>query len=107
MIPQMTVQELQQRLQQDDDKPLILDVREPWEYQLCNLPDSRLMPMRSVPQKLDELDPNRETVVICHHGIRSQQVALYLQRAGFSKLHNLRGGINAWAREIDVHMETY
>lgn len=106
MIHQMTVQELQQRLDQDD-KPLILDVREPWEYQLCKLPDSRLMPMRTVPQMLNELDPDRETVVICHHGIRSQQVALYLEQEGFGKLHNLRGGIDAWAREVDVHMETY
>jgi rhodanese-related sulfurtransferase len=106
MIQQMTVQELQQRLEQEN-KPLIIDVREPWEYQLCSLPDTVLIPMGSIQQRLDELDPDRETVVLCHHGIRSQHVAIYLQRVGFTQLHNLRGGINAWARELDPHMETY
>ena len=106
MIQQMTVQELQQRLEQDNP-PLIIDVREPWEYQLCSLPDTVLIPMGSIQQRLDELDPDRETVVLCHHGIRSQHVAIYLQRVGFTQLHNLRGGINAWARELDPHMETY
>ena len=106
MIEQMTVQELQQRLG-EDNKPLILDVREPWEIQLCSLPDTVQIPMGSIQQRLDELDPDRETVVLCHHGIRSQHVAVYLQRSGFTQLHNLRGGINAWARELDPHMETY
>ena len=106
MIQQMTVQELQQRLEQDNP-PLIIDVREPWEIQLCSLPDTVQIPMGAITQRLDELDPDRETVVLCHHGIRSQHVAVYLQRAGFTQLHNLRGGINAWARELDPHMETY
>lgn len=106
MIQQMTVQELQQRLEQDN-KPLIVDVREPWECQLCSLPDTVHIPMGAIAQRLDELDPDRETVVLCHHGIRSQHVAIYMQRAGFTNLHNLRGGINAWARELDPHMETY
>jgi len=106
MIQQMTVQELQQRLEQDKP-PLIIDVREPWEIQLCSLPDTVQIPMGAITQRLDELDPDRETVVLCHHGIRSQHVAVYLQRAGFTQLHNLRGGINAWARELDPHMETY
>ncbi|MDH5631552.1 MAG: rhodanese-like domain-containing protein [Gammaproteobacteria bacterium] len=103
---QLTVQELKQRLDRDD-KPLILDVREPWECDICRLPDSVHMPMGSVMNRLTELDPQRETVVICHHGIRSQHIAVMLQRAGFEHLHNLRGGIDAWARQLDPYMETY
>ena len=90
-----------------EHSPLLLDVREPWEYNICHLPDSRLLPMGQIHQQLAELDPDQETVVICHHGIRSRQVAMYLEYQGFSNIINLAGGVDAWAREVDVTFPTY
>jgi rhodanese-related sulfurtransferase len=88
-------------------KPLLLDVREHWEYKIVHLPESRLLPMRQVPAELDSLDEEREIIVICHHGIRSRQVALFLASRGFSNVVNLRGGLNAWAHETDSSLATY
>lgn len=87
--------------------PLLLDVREPWEFQTCHLGDSLLMPMREVPARLGELDPAAQTVVICHHGGRSMQVAMFLEKRGFANLHNLSGGVDAWARSVDPAMPVY
>ena len=87
--------------------PLLLDVREPWEYEICHLPGSTLVPMRQIPAAAAGLDPERETVVICHHGIRSRQVALYLEQRGFTRVVNLNGGVDAWAREVDTGMAIY
>lgn len=88
-------------------RPLLLDVREPWEFQVCAIEGSQLTPMRTIPQAAQDLDPAREIVVICHHGIRSRQVAYYLERAGFQSVVNLEGGVDAWARDVDPHMATY
>ena len=63
--------------------------------------------MRQIPQAADNLDPDQEIVVICHHGIRSRQVAMYLEYQGFSDVINLYGGIDAWARDVDRGMATY
>jgi len=104
---QMTVAELKAHLDGAEEKPLLLDVRESWEYRICRLEDTRLIPMRYIPNAIPELDPNRETVVICHHGIRSRQVALYLEHQGFSNVINMQGGVAAWAREVDPRMPTY
>jgi len=65
------------------------------------------MPMAEVPKRLAELDPQAETVVICHHGGRSMQVAMFLEKQGFSRVHNLAGGLDAWARSVDPSMPTY
>ena len=88
-------------------KPLLLDVREPWEFDICHIAGSRLLPMRQVLAGSDALDPNAETVVICHHGIRSYQIAKVLERQGFGAVYNLTGGVEAWAREVDASMPTY
>jgi len=88
-------------------KPLLLDVREPWEYQTCRLEPSLLIPMRELPARFAELDPQADTVVICHHGTRSMQVAYFLLRQGFARVHNLAGGVNAWARAVDPAMPIY
>ena len=88
-------------------KPLLLDVREPWEYEVCAIDGSELVPMRQIPAAAHDLDPAQETVVICHHGIRSRQVAYYLERMGFTDVVNLDGGVDAWARDVDPHMATY
>ncbi len=87
--------------------PLLLDVREPWEYQTCHIRDSMLMPMASVPARQQELDPERPVVCICHHGARSMQVAAFLERAGFEQVHNLTGGVHGWAQQVDPGMPTY
>lgn len=105
---QITPPALQQWLADSSRKPpLLLDVREPWEYQTCHIEGASLMPMNTVPARMAELDRDAETVVVCHHGGRSQQVAMYLERNGFSKLYNLQGGVNAWADQVDPAMNRY
>ncbi|WP_019024503.1 MULTISPECIES: rhodanese-like domain-containing protein [unclassified Thioalkalivibrio] len=104
---QMSPRELQDHLAETDQPPVLLDVREPWEYQRCRIDGSKLIPMGEIPAAYQELNPDDEIVVICHHGVRSQQVCWFLQRAGFGKVINLAGGIDAWARDVDPHMATY
>ena len=88
-------------------KPVLVDVREPWEFEICHLADARLMPMNTIPARLAELDADADTVVICHHGARSMQVAMFLQQQGFTNLYNLAGGVAAWARQVDPAMPGY
>jgi rhodanese-related sulfurtransferase len=99
--------ELKDYLESADVKPLLLDVRQSWEFDICKLDDSVLIPMSSIPANLDQLDKDRETVVICHHGIRSRRVAYYLEQAGFSNIINLKGGVDSWAKTVDNQMATY
>jgi rhodanese-related sulfurtransferase len=87
--------------------PLLLDVREPWEFSICRIEGARLVPMARIPQAISDLDPERETVVVCHHGIRSYQVARFLEQQGFKRVVNLSGGVAAWARDLDPEMRTY
>lgn len=87
--------------------PLLLDVREPAEYQICHLDNAMLIPMNTIPARLAELDPDAEIVCICHHGGRSMQVANYLERNGFTKVINLTGGVHAWSQQVDPGMPTY
>jgi rhodanese-related sulfurtransferase len=87
--------------------PLLLDVREPWESQICRIEPSELMPMQSLPARLHELDGNRPIVCVCHHGGRSMHVAMFLTRQGFADVYNLTGGVDAWARQVDTAMPTY
>jgi rhodanese-related sulfurtransferase len=89
------------------ENPLLLDVREPWEYQTCRIEGSRHLPMNELPRRLQELDPDAEVVAICHHGVRSLHVAYFLVREGFERVHNLTGGVDAWARTIDPAMPVY
>lgn len=87
--------------------PVLLDVRESWEWKLCHLPDTVLIPMRELPERLKELSKTAETVVICHHGVRSYHAARYLETAGFGDVVNLSGGMAAWADEVDPAMARY
>lgn len=87
--------------------PVLLDVRESWEYQLCHIDGSRHIPMGVIPARLTELDPAAEVVVICHHGGRSAQVGMFLERQGFSEVINLAGGVAAWAVRVDRSMPQY
>ena len=88
-------------------RPLLLDVREPWEFQTCSIAGSFHVPMGEIPSRAGELDPGSDVVVICHHGGRSMQVALVLEKNGFDKVHNLAGGVDAWARSVDPAMPVY
>lgn len=85
----------------------ILDVREPWEVQVCAFDDSIHIPMRQLPTSLETLPDDENLVVICHHGVRSLQVMAWLRSNGFNQVSSLRGGINAWAREVAPEMATY
>lgn len=87
--------------------PFLLDVRENWEYETCSIAGSTLMPMNSIPARIDDLDEDAEIVCICHHGARSMQVAAFLERNGFGKVTNLTGGIHAWAVQVDGAMPKY
>ena len=88
-------------------KPLLLDVREPWEYEKARIAGAQLVPMREVPARLEEIDQGKDVVAICHHGGRSQQVALFLEKAGYTKVHNLAGGVDAWSRTVDPTVPLY
>ncbi len=87
--------------------PQMLDVREGWEVATCRIPGSLHVPMGEVPARAGELDPAADVVVICHHGGRSMQVALFLEKNGYAKVHNLAGGVEAWAKSVDPSMPSY
>jgi len=101
----ITPQELKRRLD-GGDTPVLLDVRELWEFEIARIEGSKLIPMGEMPERVSELDPSAETVVICHHGSRSAYVTQALQQAGFGKVLNLEGGLDAYSRE-DPSMPRY
>ena len=104
-IPQMTVQELKQRRDAGEEL-FVLDVREPYEYQIANI-GGTLIPQNEVPQRLAEIDRNREIVVQCRSGGRSQRIAEFLAQQGYPNVKNLAGGILAWADAIDPKITKY
>jgi rhodanese-related sulfurtransferase len=91
--------------------PVLLDVREPWEVQTACVSEDGFklltIPMRDIPARLAELDPDQPVACLCHHGMRSQQVANFLAQSGFTEVVNLQGGIDAWSREIDSSVPRY
>ena len=104
-VPEITPREIKQRLDAGDDL-YILDVREPHEYQICNL-DGHLIPLGELPRRVHELDSSREIVAHCRSGKRSADAVQFLQEAGFHKIWNLKGGILAWADEVDPSVPKY
>ena len=104
-IPEITATELKRR-QDRGEKLFILDVREPHEYQICNL-NGKLIPLGELPRRVNELDSSVEMVVHCRSGKRSADAIHFLQTAGFKKLWNLKGGVLAWADEVDPRMPKY
>ncbi|HQT92514.1 MAG: hypothetical protein B7X11_01745 [Acidobacteria bacterium 37-65-4] len=102
---EISVAELKERLDKGEDV-FILDVREEGEFKLCNL-GGYLLPLRDLPNRMKELDPNKEIVVMCHSGARSARAVQFLRQAGFNGAKNLSGGIDRWAREIDPGMPRY
>jgi len=104
-VPEITARELKHRLDQGDDL-FILDVREPHEYQICNL-KGHLIPLGELPRRVHELDSSHEIVAHCRGGKRSAQAVDFLRKAGFRKIYNLRGGILSWSTEVDSSVPRY
>jgi molybdopterin/thiamine biosynthesis adenylyltransferase/rhodanese-related sulfurtransferase len=104
-LAEISVEELKKKLDNKEDI-FILDVREPHEYQICNL-NGYLIPLGDLPKRVAELDSSREIVAHCKMGGRSAKAVAFLQQSGFTKVHNLTGGITAWAERIDTKMPKY
>ncbi len=86
----------------------LLDVREPWEFETAKIAGSKLMPMGEVPLRAhQELDPEEHIVVMCHHGVRSMNVTVWLRQQGFENVQSMRGGIDAWSRIVDQKVPVY
>jgi len=108
LIQQLQATELQEWLGDTTrEQPLVLDVREPWEHEVCNIAGSRLLPMQDIPARVQELPTDTDIVVLCHHGMRSLQVAQFLKQSGLERVSNLSGGIAAWAAQVDPDMSQY
>jgi rhodanese-related sulfurtransferase len=89
------------------EKPVLLDVREPWEFERARIEGAQLVPMREVSARLEEIDQQKPVVAVCHHGGRSMQVALFLEKAGYDNVYNLVGGVDAWSRTVDPAVPVY
>ena len=99
-------EELKKRLDAGE-KPILLDIREPWEFSICKIEGSVNISMSEPEKLINELNANDEIIAICHHGMRSFQVCNYLENNGFNKVLNLDGGIDSWAKTIDTDMAQY
>ena len=107
MLPDLTPADLYARQQRGEALQLI-DVREPQEFDYCRIEGSQLIPLGELPRRAAEIATDRPVVLICHHGVRSAQALAYLQhRRGLTNLLNLRGGIDAWSREVDPQVPVY
>ncbi|MBV9878854.1 MAG: molybdopterin-synthase adenylyltransferase MoeB [Gemmatirosa sp.] len=105
-VPELAPAEVAAQLR-GDDPPVLLDVREPWEYEIARIEGARLVPLNSLPAALSTLDPARAYVVHCHHGMRSLHAAYFLKERGLTRVANLRGGIAAWSDEVDPSVPQY
>lgn len=102
----ITPQDLKDRID-SGNVPVLIDVREPWEYETCRIDGSQNIPMSEINAALEKMDKDTERVIICHYGMRSQQVAGYLASLGYKKIFNLEGGIDEWARTVAPDMPQY
>lgn len=104
---EISTEELQSLFASGSDV-VVVDVREPWEIQTAHLAGTLNIPMNDIPARFrEEFDPERHTVILCHHGVRSMNVTAWLRQQGFDKVQSLRGGIDRWAREIDPKVPVY
>ena len=94
-------------LNNKENKLIILDVREKWEYDICHIKESVHIPMGQIAERKDELNMEDTIIVVCHHGIRSRMVAKYLDGEGFEEVLNLTGGVDAWSKTVDESMKKY
>ena len=100
-------EELQSLLESNSDV-VVLDVREPWEITAASMAHQKHIPMNEIPARYAlELDSDKHTVVVCHHGVRSMNVTMWLRRQGYDKVQSLAGGIDRWARQIDPKVPVY
>jgi len=86
---------------------LLVDVREPWEFEICRIEGARLIPMGTIPANLQSLDTDDEVICYCHHGVRSLDVAVWLRSQGVERAQSLAGGIDRWSKEIDASVPRY
>jgi rhodanese-related sulfurtransferase len=105
-MSEISPQDLKARLDRNE-APLLLDVRQDWETQLCRLPNAVHIPIEEIELRVEELSPEDSIVVYCHQGVRSAAVAEYLRSLGFRDVTNLAGGLDLWARTIDPAMRRY
>ena|SRR3989338_10286813 len=98
--------ELKQKLERKDSL-LLIDIRETKEYAICHLEGSVLIPIKELPFRLKEIDPDRDAVLYCHHGVRSAQAAGWLRKNGFTRVYSLKGGIDRWAETVDPTIARY
>jgi sulfur-carrier protein adenylyltransferase/sulfurtransferase len=89
------------------EAPLIVDVREPHEFQICRIPGAVLIPLRELPSRVHELDPSQEVILQCRSGVRSANATAWLRHQGFTRARNLTGGILAWIDEVDPSQPKY
>jgi rhodanese-related sulfurtransferase len=108
LITQLKVRDLDAwRYDAGREAPLLVDVREPWEHEHARIDGARLIPLQSLPTRAAELPRDRDLVLVCHHGARSQRAAQWLEQAGYARLYNLVGGVDAWSCEIDPGVPRY
>ena len=104
---EITPEEVKSKIEQGEAFTL-LDVREPWEVETAHMAEAKLVPMGDIPSRAhQELDPEDHIVVVCHHGVRSMNVTVWLRQQGFEKAQSMRGGIDAWSRRVDTTVPTY
>lgn len=102
----ITVDELKERMDRGD-APVLIDVREPHEHAICQIPGAILIPQAQLPQQLASFDPDQEIVVHCRSGVRSARAVAFMRQRGFAKARNLAGGILAWIDQIDPSQRKY
>jgi rhodanese-related sulfurtransferase len=108
LIPQIAPVELARwRADAARSPPLLVDVREPWEFEYCRIEGSLSIPLGEIMRRHTELPREHALVMVCHHGRRSQHAAMLLAGAGFERVHNLQGGVEAWATEVEPTMKRY
>ena len=105
-MDEITPHDLKARIDRND-RPVLVDVREDWETKLCRLENAVHIPIEELELRAKELNPADDIVVYCHHGVRSAAVADYLRRLGFTRVRNLSGGLDAWARSVEPAMRRY
>ena len=103
---EISAAEVKQRLDRGE-KLLLVDVREPWEFEICKIPGAKLIPMGTIPANLQALDTDEDVICYCHHGVRSMDVAVWLRGQGVERAKSLAGGIDRWSAEIDPSVPRY
>ena len=102
---EITVEEAKTKI--EGGEVVLVDVREPWEVQTASLTGAKLIPMGDLPTRVQELDPEAHILVLCHHGVRSLRVTSWLREQGYAKTQSVRGGIDAWSKQVDGKVPLY